>query len=386
MFKITKKSKASKARLGIIKTARGSIETPFFMPDATFGQVKNLSNKDLETLGVECLVTNTLHLFLRPGLNMLKKASGLKGLTNWPGAYLTDSGGYQVYSLIHKSRGALKGKITDQAALFSSPLDGVKINLSPEQSIKIQFIIGAQMIVCLDDCPPNDYENDKLEIAVQRTIGWAKRCKQEYDKNVKNLKRISKDFKKPLLFAVIQGGNNLKLREYCAKELIKIGFDGFGFGARHFDAAGNFLTGALEQTASQIPEDKIRFGLGIGLPEDIIKCVRMGWDMFDCVIPTREGRHGRLFLRQDRGLIKSSGKLNDFYKTINISNSRFKNDFSPLNPLSAHPELRQCAKAYLHYLFKIKEPLSLRLASLNNLEFYITIMREIRELVKNNKL
>ena len=396
MFKILKRSKISRARLGLIATSRGRIETPFFTPDATFGQIKCLGLRDLADLGLECLVVNTLHLFLRPGKNIIARAGGLNNYTGWRRPILSDSGGYQVFSLIHRNKSSASpgrapdksgsgGRITDLAAIFRSPLGGSRIKLTPEQSISLQFNLGAQMMVCLDDCPPNDYDEAKLEAAVRRTILWAKRCRRQYDKEIK-----SRGFKnkRPLLFAVIQGGNNLALREFCAGELKKIGFDGFGFGARHIDERGNFLSQALEKTAGQIPENKLRFCLGIGQPRDIIRSVKMGWDMFDCVIPTREGRHGRLFLGKRISNFKfqiSNNHPENFYETINITNAKFAKDFSPINEASRLPELKRHSKAYLNYLFKIKEPLALRLASLNNLEFYIKLLGEIRGLIKKNK-
>ncbi len=366
MFKILKKSKISSARLGIIKTPHGVINTPCFMPDATRGVVKQLSSDELSGLGLEALVANTLHLFLRPGVKFMKRAGGLHQFMAWPRPILTDSGGYQVFSLIH--RGKQGGAINDKGAFFKSPLDGSKIGLTPEQSIKIQLALGSDLIVCLDDCPPNDYDDEKIGVSVERTIKWAKRCKKEYDKHAKR--------SKILLFAVVQGGNNLKLRELCARELIKIGFDGYGFGARHIDAQGNFLGKTLAQTAGLLPDDKPRFGLGIGSPEDILKAVKLGWDMFDCVIPTREGRHGRLFLSK-KSLLK--------YAAVNITNAKYAKDFSPINAQSKLVELRQYSKAYLNYLFKIGEPLAARLASLNNLEFYLTMLTSVRGLIKNNK-
>ncbi|MDO8592981.1 MAG: tRNA guanosine(34) transglycosylase Tgt [bacterium] len=366
MFKVLKKSKLSKARLGLIKTAHGAIETPFFMPDATRGAVKYLSGQELEKLGLKCMVANTLHLFLRPGVKLIKQAGGLHNFINWPGLILSDSGGYQIFSLLHKNQRA--GQITDQGAKFKSPVDGSGLELTPEQSIKAQFDLGVDMMVCFDDCPPNDYADGKIKIAVERTIKWAERCAREFKKQIK-ARRLKRP---PLLFAVIQGGHNQALRKYCAQELIKIGFDGYGFGARHIDSGGNFMAGILRRTASLISEDKLRFGLGIGTPEDIIKAIRLGWDMFDCVIPTREGRHGRLYLRKRQ--------------TINITNAKFARDFSPINADSRLAELKNYSKAYLHYLFKISEPLAARLASLNNLEFYLKLLSEARELIKKDKL
>jgi len=378
MFKVIKKSKISQARLGVIKTPHGLIETPCFMPDATRGVVKQLTSSELNQSGLSCLVANTLHLYLRPGLKLMKQAGDLHALMNWPKPILTDSGGYQVYSLIHKNKNGLGGKITDEAAFFNSPLDGAKIKLTPELSIKTQFILGSDLIVCLDDCPPNDYSKDQIKNAVERTIKWARRCKLEFTKQLK-----ARGFKnnRPLLLAVIQGGYDQELRDACALELNKIGFDGFGFGARHVDESGRFLTKVLTDTAELIDESEIRFGLGIGLPEDITRAVKMGWDLFDCVIPTREGRHGKLFLKTKNLTAKS---LN-FYQTINITNAKFSKDFSPINQRSKIADLRDYSKAYLNYLFKIGEPLGQRLASLNNLEFYLDLLAEIRNLIKQGK-
>jgi len=387
MFEITKKSKISQARLGIIKTPHGNLETPIFMPDATRGAIKHLSVQDLHILGLDSLVANAFHLHLRPGTKLIKGAGGLHNFINWQKPILTDSGGYQVFSLIHKN--SAQGSINDKGAVFRSPLDGAKLKMTPELSVKIQFALGADMMVCFDDCPPNGYSDEMLAISTLRTIKWAKRCKSEYEKNVKIQSSKLKSNKKPLLFAVIQGGNNLKLREDCAKQLVKIGFDGFGFGARHIDETGIFLKPALKYTADKIPENKLRFGLGIGLPEDIVRSIKLGWDMFDCVIPTREGRHGRLFFQKRMSNLKTQmSKLNanNFYESINITNAKFTKDYSPINPESKLKELHGYSKAYLNYLFKIKEPLAARLASLNNLEFYLKILGEAKRLIKNDKI
>jgi queuine tRNA-ribosyltransferase len=245
------------------------------------------------------------------------------------------------------------------------------------------------MMVCLDDCPPNDFNKKDLEKSVERTIAWAKRCRREYDKQVESRKsKVHKveSYKRPLLFSVIQGGAEIDLRKYCAEELVKIGFDGYGFGARPIDAAGNFLGEVLKRTAEFIPKDSLRFALGIGTPEDIVRCASYGWDMFDCVIPTREGRHGRLFrltppsLHSGAPLLIRRGELKGrgFYQTINILNSKFSTDFSPINSDSKLPELRNHSKAYLNHLFKLKDPLGARLATLNNLEFYLELMERLR--------
>jgi len=297
-------------------------------------------------------------------MEVIKKAHGAREFMNWSGPLLSDSGGYQVFSLIHKNKNL--GKITDDKVIFRSPVDGSKHELTPEKSIQIQFDLGVDMMVCLDDCPPNDAPESVMLGAVRRTVSWAKRCRTEFEKQIK--KRKPK--KRPLLFGVIQGGTNLELRRECAKDLFAIGFDGYGFGARHVDGGGKFLSQPLSFTADLIPSGKLRFGLGIGAPEDIVRAVKMGWDMFDCVIPTREARHGKLY-----------GS-----KIININNARFKKDFSPINAKSKLPELRQYTKSYLHHLFKTGEPLALRLATLNNLEFYLELMKQIQARIRQGSL
>lgn len=364
MFKIKKTTKRG-IRVGELATAHGKLATPFYMPDATRGFVKLTDNAAVKRTGTKAMVVNTFHLYLQPGLDVIKRAGGIHKFMNWSGPLLSDSGGFQVFSLIHKNKAM--GKITDDKVIFKSPLDGSKHELTPEKSIQIQFALGVDMMVCLDDCPPNEFSRPDLEKAVSRTIAWAKRCKIEYDKQIKA--RKIKPAKRPLLFSVIQGGAEIDLREHCAKELAKIGFDGYGFGARPIDINGNFLEEVLKKTAEFIPEKSLRFALGIGTPEDIQRCARMGWDMFDCVIPTREGRHGKLFLR------KSASK----YETINIINSKFARDFKAINTASHLAELKENSRAYLHHLFRLNEPLGYKLASLNNLEFYQKLLEGLRK-------
>ena len=349
------------------------------MPDATRGLVKFLSTEEVAGAGIEALVVNTLHLYLEPGLKIITKAGGIHKFMNWNKPILSDSGGYQVFSLIHKN--PKMGKITDRGAVFKSQSDGSVHELTPEKAIQIQFNLGVDMMVCLDDCPPNEYSREDIARAVDRTVKWAKRCKAEYLKQLKK-RKISRA-KRPLLFGVIQGGTELDLRERCTCELVKLDFDGYGFGARHVDREGKFLGKVLNFTADLIPNGKIKFALGVGLPEDIVRCYQMGWEMFDCVIPTREGRHGKLFFHKKnsplkRGVAEGRGASGDFYQTCNIGNSRFATDFSPINSKSELVELRDHSKAYLHHLFKINDPLGASLAALNNLEFYSDLIKKIK--------
>ncbi|MBU2028874.1 tRNA guanosine(34) transglycosylase Tgt [Patescibacteria group bacterium] len=394
-----------KTRRGKLETKSGVIETPFFMPDATRGFVKSLSQKDLESIDIGPMMINTYHLYLQPGMEIVKKAGGAHKFMHWKEPLFSDSGGYQVFSLIHKN--PRMGKITDQKVIFRSPLDGSRHELTPEKSIQIQFDLGVDMLVCLDDPPPNNFSKEKIRQAVERTIAWAERCMVEYKKQLKARKIKEKD--RPLIFCVIQGGEYLDLRKKCVGELIKIGFstkggpavgwDGYGFGARHVDNEGNFLAEVLKKTASFIPDDKLKFALGIGRPEDIVRAVSYGWDMFDCVIPTREGRHGRLFLWKKnpslslplkKGEKKSSPFVKvgvnasersihgDFYETININNKKFKKDFKPIDKNCTCELCQNYSRAYLHHLFASREPLAMRLASLHNLKFYLDLMKKLR--------
>lgn len=352
-------------------TKSGEIKTPFFMPDATKGFIRGLGIDDLGKVGMGPMVVNTYHLYLQPGLETIKKSGGIHAFMNWEKPLLSDSGGYQVFSLIHKN--PKMGKITDKEVIFRSPFDGSLHRISPEKAMEIQFDLGVDMMVCLDDPPPNSYSKKKIEKAVDRTIDWAKRCKTEYERQIET--RKIEDKNKPLLFGVIQGGTHVDLRKKCAEGLIKIGFDGYGFGARHIDEEGNFLEEIVRETASLIPEDKLRFALGVGTPQDIVKCVSYGWDMFDCVIPTREGRHGRVFLRK-RNMKPKPG--NNFCETINISNQKFKEDFSPVDPDCDCELCKNYSRRYLRHIFLMKDPLAQRLISIHNLKFYLELMEELR--------
>ena len=328
------------SRHKIITTAHGKIRTPFFMPDATQGAIKLIESKKIKAIAVPAMVVNTLHLYLQPGLNIIKKAGGIHKFMNWSGPLLSDSGGYQVFSLIYKSHGKL-GKIHNDKVEFKSPIDGSRHELTPEKSIQIQFALGADMMVCLDDVRPNDTDRSEAEAVIERTIQWAKRGKKEFERQMNTSPRPSPSkgerVIRPLLFGVVQGGVFPDLRKYCAEELVKIGFDGLGFGARPIDEQGEFLTEVLQATTQAIPENYLRFALGVGTPEDIVRFARLGLDMFDCVIPTREGRHGRLYKFQnpnDKCQIKSkiqNQNSKNFYSIDNVCNAQFAKDFSPIN-------------------------------------------------------
>ena len=377
MFQIEKKRDGE--RYGSLTTRNGVLRTPFFMPDATRAAVRGMTSDEISLSGIAAICVNTYHLFLQPGEALIKNSGGIHQFMHWDGPVLSDSGGYQVFSLIHKN--PEMGKITEDGAEFKSIFDGSKHLLTPERAIQIQFDLGVDMMVCLDDPRPNDAPEEEVASAVERTLRWAARCKIEFEKQVRD--RELDDASRPLLFSVVQGGMFVPLRKKCAEGLSEIGFDGYGFGGRHIDEEGNFLEEILAKTAEFIPEGSLRFALGIGTPSDIVRCHALGWDMFDCVIPTREGRHGRLFVWNEQtefqiSNFKFQNKF-DFYSTLNINNEQFKEDFTPVDP---NCDCELCAKytrAYLKHLFRVADPLAGRLASVHNLRFYARLMERLRK-------
>ncbi|MDP3957019.1 MAG: tRNA guanosine(34) transglycosylase Tgt [bacterium] len=393
-----------KGRVGELATRSGVVETPFFMPDATRASVRGVTSDELEQSGTPALVVNTYHLFLQPGEALVKRAGGIHAFMRWNKPILSDSGGYQVYSLIHKH--PEMGRITEEGAEFRSALDGTKHLLTPERAIQIQFDFGVDMMVVLDDPRPNRAPQAEIAEAMERTLRWAKRCKAEYEKQVvlrgltestlphHSVKRGGQA--RPLLFGVVQGGMFRDLRRRSAEGLVEIGFDGYGFGGRHIDEEGNFLEDIVGYTASLIPAESLRFALGVGTPDDIVRCHALGWDMFDCVIPTREGRHGRLFIWNEQSEFpisnfqfpnKSQVSISNdqkesleksFYKTINISNAQYEEDFTSVDPTCDCELCAKYTRAYLRHLFAVGEPLALRLATLHNLRFYAKLMEKLR--------
>ena len=374
-FKVNKKSKKSKARLASLKTNHGVLKTPFFMPVATQGTIKHLSAEEMRKLNSQILLSNTYHLMLRPGEKLIKKAGGLHGFMNWNGPILTDSGGFQVFSLgDNKNKtGESLVKLHEDGVQFKSYIDGRKFELSPEKAFLIQKDLGVDIAVCLDECISLPAKKEYIEKSVEMTTRWAKKSKEQYKKIRGN---------KPLLHAVVQGGLEKDLRLKSLRDLVAIGFDGYNIGGLSVGETAQDMYEILDYLVPEMPSDKPRYLMGVGYPENILHAVKQGVDMFDCVIPSREGRHGRLFYW--KGAPNLSKK--DFYKTINIKASKFQKDFSPISKDSKLPELRNLSKAYLHYLIKIKEPLGARLATLNNLEFYLDFMNTIRSEIRLNRL
>lgn len=364
MFKLLKQSNKSRARLAVLSTAHGKIKTPFFMPIATKGAVKNLTVDEIKDLGSQILLSNTYHLYLQPGLHLLKKSSGLHKLMNWNGPILTDSGGFQVFSL-SKIR-----KIKKNGVEFRSHIDGSKHLFTPNKVLNIQNIIGSDIAMLLDVCPSSKASRKEVAEAVKLTTDWAR---------LASLNKPPDKKQKQLRFAIIQGGLYKDLRMKSANELIKLNFDGYAIGGLAVGESNIDMYKVLDYLTPAMPNNKAKYLMGVGTPENIIEAVKRGVDMFDCVIPTREARHGRLYLSDGKWCL-AGGKLK--YTTINITNKKFKYDMNPVNKLN----LRQYSRAYLHHLFKTKEPLGMRLATLNNLNFYLMLMAEIRKSINLGKL
>lgn len=314
---------------------------------------------EVDALGAEIILSNTFHLFLAPGSKLIKKSGGLHKFMDWSGPILTDSGGFQVFSL-SKIR-----KINERGVTFADPVSGQKHLLTPEKSIKTQAELGVDIAMAFDDVIGYPARKDKVEAAMERTSRWASRCLK-----ARGNKR------KPLLFGIVQGGIYKDLRIRSAKELTAMKFDGYAVGGVAVGEPREKMKNILEWTMPLLPESKPRYLMGLGRPEEIVAAVKQGIDMFDCVIPTREARHGRLYL------FKSESLKGKFYETINISNSRYRRDLKPINSVN----LKRYSRAYLHHLFKTNEPLGMRLATLNNLHFYLTLMSRIRKTIRAGQL
>lgn len=356
------------AKLSQLSTLHGNISFPAFFPDGTLGVVKGVDSRDLEKAGVEGLVINIYHLLTA------KVSTPMHKLMNWKRPIITDSGGFQVMSLVHKN--PKLGKISDGGVIFQMP-GGPKIILTPEKSIQTQLELGADILITLDDCTYPDQSLKEQEISVKRTIAWAKRCKAEFVQGLacfasrRALLRKARP-SRPLLFVVVQGGTNKKLRKYCAAELIKIGFDGYCFGGFPVQK-GKFLSGILKYVASLLPDDKPKYALGVGRPENIVECVGIGYQIFDCVIPTREARHKKLYCFTDLTL-----KKKNFYEALYIGSGKYQGDQKPISQLCDCFTCKNYSRAYLYHLFNIEDSLAGRLATIHNLKFYSQLLEAFK--------
>jgi len=376
IFKIVKKDKKSMARRASLGTRNGVVKTPVFLPIATYGAVKNLSVEEIKNLGAQIILSNTYHLDLRPGLDVIKKANGLHEFMNWHGPILTDSGGFQVFSL------AKHRKLTEKGVEFVDPINGKKHLLTPEKSIQIQLDLGSDIIFVFDDCPPHPSTREEIKKSMELSLRWAERCKKYFDKKL-NPKSTDK---RPLLFGIVQGSIYKDLRQESAKRIAEMGFDGFAIGGVSVGEPREYVTKVLEWVMPLLPEDKPKHLLGVGKPEEIVKAIGYGVDMFDCVIPTREARHGRLYKFSQSSRGPSSVKLqrtglckSSFYEIFNITNAKFKRDFKPIDKDCGCYTCQNYSRAYLNHLIKMKEPLGWRLATIHNLYFYMETVKRASE-------
>lgn len=351
-FTVVKKDSTSGARLGRLVTAHGVVETPAFMPVGTQGSVKALTPRDLEEIGCQMILANTYHLYLRPGVEVIRDLGGLHRFMGWGRSILTDSGGYQVFSL-----GALK-KITEEGVHFQSHLDGSSHLLTPEKVVQIQEDLGSDIAMVLDECIPHPASREYVNVSTRRTARWAQRSLQARKKSDQ------------ALFGIMQGGMYEDLRAECAREMIPLPFDGFAVGGLGVgeDEATLHSIGAF--TAGLLPEDRPRYLMGVGRPEDLIFAVRSGYDLFDCVLPTRNARTGTLFT--------SRGK-------INIKRAEFSNDPRPADESCDCYCCRHFSRAYLRHLYQAGEILAAQLHTIHNITFYHRLMEKLRQLIREER-
>jgi len=385
-FKLIKKDRNSGARLGKLKTGHGTIQTPCFMPIATCASIKSLDSIEMEKMNAEIILGNTYHLYLRPGDKIIKKLCDLHGFMNWKKPILTDSGGYQVFSL------SSIRKITEKGVRFRSHIDGSYHMLTPEKSIDIQLNLGSDIIMVLDECAPYPSSEEYIEESLELTARWAKRCKEHLEKSqITNHKsQINSKFKisksktiKPLLFGIVQGGTYRDLREKSAKQLLELNFDGYAIGGVSVGEPSEKMYNVVDWTAHLLPEDKPRYLMGVGKPEEIIGSVARGIDMFDCVIPSRNARHGTLYkFKVNNEKIKIAKRPGKFYEILRITNKKFKTDQKPIDENCKCFTCKNYSRAYLRHLFVSRELLAYRLATIHNLNFYLELMKRIRNSIK----
>jgi len=346
-------TKDGKARRGRLTFDRGTVETPAFMPVGTYGTVKGMKTEEVADTGAEILLGNTFHLMLRPGTEIIEQHGGLHGFMNWDKPILTDSGGFQVFSL-----GKMR-KITEEGVKFSSPVNGEKIMLTPERSMEVQNSLGSDIVMIFDECTPYPASHEESKVSMELSLRWAQRSKDAHEGNLN------------ALFGIVQGGMYEDLREVSVNGLTSIGFDGYAIGGLSVGEPKEDMIRILDHTAPLIPENKPRYLMGVGKPEDLVEGVRRGIDMFDCVMPTRNARNGHLFVTN--GVIK-------------IRNARHKTDTGPLDPECDCYTCKNYSRAYLHHLDKCNEILGSQLNTMHNLRFYQRVMQGLRGAIEQGKL
>jgi len=341
------------ARHGRLLFERGTVQTPAFMPVGTYGSVKAMTPEELSEIGSEIIVGNTFHLWLRPGIDVIRAHGGLHGFMNWSGPILTDSGGFQVWSL-----GKLR-KVTEQGVHFQSPVDGDRVFLGPEEAIRIQHDLGADVAMVLDECTPYPVSEDAARESMERSLRWAEQCKHGHDGH------------DGALFGIVQGGMYEHLRDASIAGLVQMEFDGYAIGGLSVGEPKDDMLRMVPHVAAQMPAKRPRYLMGVGTPEDIVQAVRHGMDMFDCVLPTRNARNGWLFTHS--GVVK-------------IRNQRFATDTGPVDPYCDCYNCKHYSRAYLRHLHRQNEILGARLATIHNLRYYQSLMQGLRAAIEAKKL
>jgi queuine tRNA-ribosyltransferase len=356
MFELLKTDDGSLARRGRLTTSHGVIETPQYMPVGTQASVKAVAQRDLDAMGTEIILGNTYHLFLRPGLEVFRKFGGLHKFMNWHKPILTDSGGFQVFSL------AKLREITEAGVEFRSHLDGSKFFLGPKEATAIQHALGSDIIMAFDECPPWPCEEAKVNDAVQRTIRWA-RASLDHHRHL-TASEPDRPTAQQALFGIVQGGSYANLRAECADALVEMDFDGYAIGGVSVGEPEEEMYKTAEVTVPHLPHHKVRYAMGLGQPHQMVELVARGVDIFDCVLPTRVARHATVYTH--RG-------------TLNLRGAQYKMDGQPLEPGCGCYACQTFTRAYIRHLFKAGEILALVLVSLHNLHFYLELMRDIRK-------
>lgn len=360
------------APLTTLDLPHGQLHLPTFLPDATLGVVRAVDSVDLINCGVQAVVMNTFHLMQHPGSSTVQALGGLHKMAGWPHPIVTDSGGFQAYSLIRQN--PKYGKLTEDGIVFRAEGSGRKYQLTPEKCVQLQVSYGADVVMCLDDCTHVDDAAETQAEAVRRTIAWAGRCKAEFERLLRQKKLDAAE--RPQLFAVIQGGGSRELRRQCAEALLAIGFDGFGYGGWPLDAEGALVTEMLAYTRELVPETFPMHALGVGHPANVTTCAGMGYGLFDSALPTRDARRGRLYIFTEADA-QPTVLNNAWFRFLYITDDKYIKAAEPISPHCDCLTCRHYTRGYLHHLFRSNEATFQRLATIHNLRFMAQLMERL---------
>lgn len=367
--------------MNTLSLPHGDLPLPAFLPDATLGVVRAVDSADLEQAGVTALVMNTFHLMQHPGSSTVQALGGLHRMTGWRGPIVTDSGGFQAYSLIRQN--PRNGTLSDDGITFQPEGAARKYQLTPEKCIQLQVAYGSDVVMCLDDCTHVGDDEATQREAVTRTLSWARRCRREFDSLMaqKQAQKRREAEARPRLFAVVQGGGFRTLRQECAGALLEIGFDGYGYGGWPLDSEGHLVDEMLAYTRGLIPAQYPMHALGVGHPVSVAWCVQMGYEMADSALPTRDARRGRVsvFTRRDGPLDVGDGRKVDWFRFLYVTDDKYIKDTRPLDDTCGCPTCTRYSRGYLYHLYRANEAAFQRLCTLHNLRFMADLMLRLRE-------